>query len=356
VITLRNLYAALDINDDGYDHDDRLITGVNTLQTAVAGELCFAEQRQQVDLVQASKASVVLVPDNFPSLTDACPHCIRCHDPRSDFFRIADTYFKPVDSFTIGIHPQAQIAEDVVLAPDVSIGAGAVLESGVRIGVHTRIGPYCVLETNVQIGADCVLQAHITIGSKTQIGDRCRIAAGTVIGGEGFGFRWDGSQHCKIPQLGQVVIEDDVEIGSLCCVDRATIGVTRISRGTKIDNLVQIAHNVTLGEHVIIAGQAGVAGSSHVGDRVVIGGQVAVSDHRHIAADARIGGQAGVTRDIDAAAAVSGTPARPLRRYLREQVALSRLPALVEQCRLQDIEIRSLRQRLAQIEALLQTE
>lgn len=170
-----------------------------------------------------------------------------------------------------------------------------------------------------------------------------------MIGGDGFGFSWDGVKHCKIPQLGRVVIEDDVEIGCNSCVDRATLGETRVGKGTKIDNLVQVAHNTDIGAHVILVSQAGVAGSSTVGNGAVIAGQAAVSDHVNVGAGARVGGQSGVTKDVSPGATVFGTPARPIKDTMRELASLSQLPALRRQIKGQAHELAELRGRLEEL-------
>jgi UDP-3-O-[3-hydroxymyristoyl] glucosamine N-acyltransferase len=202
----------------------------------------------------------------------------------------------------------------------------------------------------VTLGADCLIEANVTLHRDSSLGAHCLVHSGTVIGSDGFGFAWDGRGHRKIPQLGRVVIEDDVDIGCNCCVDRATLGVTRIRRGARIDNLVQVAHNTDIGEHVILVSQAGVAGSSSVGAGTVIAGQVAVSDHVKVGAGARIGGQSGVTKDVPAGAAVFGTPARPMKDTLRELASLAQLPSLLKQIKRQEQELQDLRERLDALE------
>jgi UDP-3-O-[3-hydroxymyristoyl] glucosamine N-acyltransferase len=195
-----------------------------------------------------------------------------------------------------------------------------------------------------------VIEANVSLLRDSTLGARCVVHAGSTIGGDGFGFRWDGQGHRKVPQLGRVIIEDDCDIGCNCCVDRATIGVTRIRRGSKIDNLVQIAHNCELGEHVIMAGQSGIAGSSRIGNGTLVGGQVAISDHVQVGAGVRVGGQSGVTKDVPDGANVFGTPARAVKDTLRELAALAQLPRLIKQIKRQDQEIAALRERLEALE------
>jgi len=199
----------------------------------------------------------------------------------------------------------------------------------------------------VEIGQDCEIFPNVTIRERIRIGSRVVINAGSVLGTDGFGYRWDGNRQAKIPQIGNVVVEDDVDIGSCVCIDRAKFSSTRIGRGTKIDNLVQIAHNVTIGPHSIIAGQAGLAGSASLGSRVSLGGQSALRDHVHIGDGAMVAACAAVANDIDAGEIVSGMPALPHRQNLREYAAQRRLPDLVVLVRKLEEEVKQLRARLS---------
>ncbi len=322
------------------------ISGLNTLELAQETDLCFAERADQADAVEASRAGAVVVPEDFPAI--AGPVLIRSPESRKAFFHAAES-FVPRSEIQ-GIHRTAVIDRLAALGEDVAVGACAVLAAGVRIGDRCIIGPGCYLGPGVSLGSDCVIEANVTIHRDSTLGERCIVHSGSVIGGDGFGFTWDGKAHRKVPQLGRVVIDDDVDIGCNCCVDRATLGVTRIRRGTKIDNLVQVAHNTDIGAHVILISQAGVAGSSTLGAGAVIAGQVAVSDHVNIGAGARVGGQSGVTKDVPAGAAVFGTPARPIKDTLRELAALAQLPGLLKQIRHQEQELALLRARLDALE------
>jgi len=322
------------------------IRGVSTLELARETDLCFAERGDQADAVEASRAGAVLVPESFPAL--AGPLLIRIAEPRAGFFAIAELFVPP--SEIRGIHPSAVIDRQAMLGEDVAVGACAVIAASARLGDRCVIGPGCYVGPGVSLGSDCLIEANVTLHRNSTLGERCVVHSGTVIGGDGFGFHWDGRGHRKIPQLGRVVIEDDVDIGCNCCVDRATLGVTRIRRGARIDNLVQVAHNTDIGEHVILVSQAGVAGSSTIGAGTVIAGQVAVSDHVTVGAGARIGGQSGVTKDVPDGASVFGTPARPMKDTLRELASLAQLPALLKQIKRQDQELRTLRERLDALE------
>lgn len=326
--------------------DDAEIHGVNTLDQAGSQDLCFAEEASQADAVASSAAALVLVGEGFPEVLGK--RLLRVAEPRNLFFEIAD-WFAPVAA-SQGIHPSASVHPTARLGEDVEVGAGAVIDADTCVGSGSRIGPGSYLGIGVRIGSDCRIGSNVSILRDSTLGDRCILHPGVRIGGDGFGFRWDGTAHRKIPQLGQVVIEDDVEIGCNSCVDRATLGMTRIGRGTKIDNLVQVAHNVDIGPHSILVSQSGVAGSSRLGQGVVVAGQVAISDHVTIGDGARIGGQAGVVKDIPAGVAVFGTPARPVKQALRESAALIRLPALLKQVERQQQTIDRLERRLADLD------
>jgi UDP-3-O-[3-hydroxymyristoyl] glucosamine N-acyltransferase len=315
----------IDLIPEASSRADLHIRGLNTLELAGPADLCFAESADQDALIAASSAAVVLVPERFPLVEG--PLLIRLPEPRQAFFRLA-AEFLPASEI-VGVHPSAIIDRNAKLEDGVAVGACAVIAAGAVIGARSVVGPGTYIAPDVVLGPDCFIEANVNLLQGTELGKGCVIHAGSTVGSEGFGFVWDGEKHRKIPQLGGVVIEDDCDIGCNCCVDRATIGVTRIRRGTKIDNLVQIAHNTELGEHVIMVAQSGIAGSSSIGTGAVIAGQVAISDHVEVGAGARVGGQSGVTKDIPAGASVFGTPARPVTRTLREIAALTKLPALL---------------------------
>jgi UDP-3-O-[3-hydroxymyristoyl] glucosamine N-acyltransferase len=219
------------------------------------------------------------------------------------------------------------------------LGEQAAVGPFAFIGARSRIGRRVIIHDGVHIGDDviigddCEFFPHVTIRERVTIGSRVIIHANSVLGTDGFGYRWDGKKHRKIPQIGTIVVEDDVEIGSCVCIDRAKFSATRIGRGTKIDNLVQIAHNVQLGPHCILVGQAALAGSAKLGAGVVLGGQTAVRDHIVMSDGAMAAACSAVAEDVGPRQVVSGTPALPHRQSLREQAALRRLPDLVVQVR-----------------------
>jgi UDP-3-O-[3-hydroxymyristoyl] glucosamine N-acyltransferase len=307
---------------------DTVITGVNALALARSGELSFAEDEKRLAVLRRSRASAVIVGPGCPAMDR--PALLRVEHPRLAFVKAMYLFHRPAVSST-GVHrdavvsPEAQLGEDVtirecaVIRPGARIGRGTVIESGVHVGEGVVIGEECLIGPNVVIRYGC------------RIGDRVIIHGGTVIGADGFGYVWTQGRHLKIPQLGNVIIEDDVELGANACVDRATFGSTLIKRGTKIDNLVQVAHNDVIGEHVTISGQVGLAGSVTVGDRVIFGGQAGVADHLTIGDDARIGAASIVIKDVPAGETVWWFPARPIKEIKQELAALAFLPGLLKQ-------------------------
>lgn len=322
------------------------IVGVNTLDAADAQEIAFAEDSKQYAAVERSRAAAVLVPEDFPDV--AGPILIRVPKPRLAFLEIAERFVP--ESETRGIHGDSSIHPTAELGNGVAVGACAVIAASVTVGAGSCIGPGVYLGPGVQLGIDCAIAANVSILRDTRIGDRCIIHPGAVIGGDGFGFHWDGTKHKKVPQLGNVVVEDDVEIGCNVCIDRATLSTTRIGRGTKIDNLVQIAHNCDIGEHVIILSLAGIAGSTKIGTGVMMGGQVAVADHVKIGAGAKVASTSGLIADVEAGATVLGAPAKPLKQFWKEQAALSNLPELLKHVRSMRDKLSSLQKQVAELQ------
>ena len=237
-----------------------------------------------------------------------------------------------------GVARGANVAASARLGAGISIAAGATVEAGARIGARTIIGAGAYVGEEAEIGEDCWLHPLAAVLERCRIGSRCTLHAGAVVGSDGFGYVWDGRAHRKIPQIGIVRMEDDVEIGANSAVDRATLGETVIGRGTKVDNLVQVGHNVVVGEHSILCGQAGIGGSSRLGARVTLAGQAGIGDHAEIGDGAIVTGQAGVVSAgrIPPGSVVSGMPAAPHREFLKRAAWLARLPELVR--RLEELE------------------
>jgi UDP-3-O-[3-hydroxymyristoyl] glucosamine N-acyltransferase len=234
----------------------------------------------------------------------------------------------PVHASTI--HPTACLGAGVSLGADVTIGPFVVLGAGVRLGARTHLGPGTVLEDGVVVGDDCDLAAHVVCCTGTVLGHRVRVKAGAVLGGIGFGFLSGRDGHVRIPHAGRCVIEDDVDIGANTTIDRGSVGDTLIGAGTKIDNQVHVGHNVRTGRHCLLMGGAMIGGSSRLGQGVIIAGRAGIGDHRTIGDGARVGGMAGVLRDVPAGGAVSTFVAGNHRDVLRAQVAVARLPRIID--------------------------
>jgi UDP-3-O-[3-hydroxymyristoyl] glucosamine N-acyltransferase len=245
-----------------------------------------------------------------------------------------------------GVSPMASIGEGAVLGADVSIHPFVVIGDRAVIGDRVTLFPGCYVGPETVVGDDALCYPNVTIRERVRIGRRVIIHSGTVVGSDGFGYAFHGGEHHKIPQVGTVVIEDDVELGANVTVDRAALGQTVIGRGTKVDNLVQIAHNVTIGERSVIVAQAGISGSTAIGRGVVLAGQVGVVGHISVGDGARVGAQSGVSRDVPAGEDVSGSPAIGHRQWLAVQATMPRLPEMRRQLRRLEEELHALQQQL----------
>lgn len=304
---------------------EKIISGIAPFDAAGPNDITFADSPKILKRIDESLAGAVLVPENVllnPSVT-----LVRSKNPRLAFAKIMHL-FSPGPMPSAHISPLASIGEQVSLGEGVSIGPFAVIEDHAVIGSRVKIHPHVVIGAGAIVGDDVTLYPHVTILSRCKIGSRVVIHAGTVIGSDGFGFVPEGRRHFKIPQLGIVQIDDDVEIGACNTIDRATFGRTWIKKGTKTDNHVQIAHNVTIGENTLIVAQVGIAGSTTVGSNVILAGQAGIAGHIVIGDGVTVGPQAGVTRSLPAGQVVSGTPEMPHPLWLRISQILPRLPEL----------------------------
>jgi len=307
-----------------HGEEDREVHEVAALETAGPDDLAYAEGTKCHELAAASRAGCILVPqDCIP----AARTTIAVANPKLAFVRAAQVLCPP-RKFPPGVHPTAVIAPDARLAEDVVVCPYVVVESGVNVGRGTYLGVGVCVGERAQIGSHCVLYPRVTVYPEARIGARVILHSGVVVGSDGFGYVFAEDHYEKFPQRGGVVIEDDVEIGSNSTVDRGSLGVTVIGQGSKLDNLVQIAHNVRVGRHCVIAAQTGISGSAEIGDYVVMGGQVGVADHIRIEERAMIGGQAGIFRVIRKGTEVWGTPARPLDKFMKTYAQLANLPSL----------------------------
>jgi UDP-3-O-[3-hydroxymyristoyl] glucosamine N-acyltransferase len=307
---------------------------VRGIEDSGPGDLTFVANRRYVTRLSSTRASAVIV---SPELETPLPSLLS-PNPYLAYARAA-RLLHPEPSPPAGVHPTAVVDPTAELGEGVHVGALAVVGPRVRIGARSVIHPQVVLYADVVLGEECVLHSGVQIRERCQLGRRVVVQNGAVIGGDGFGFARDqDGRYEKIPQVGIVVVEDDVEIGALSAIDRASMGETRIGRGTKLDNLVQIGHSVTIGEHSVLAGQVGVAGSAHLGNRVILAGQVGVAGHLTVGDGAVITAQSGIPGSIEAGQIVSGSPAIDNREWLKAHAVFPRLPEL--QKRLRELERR----------------
>lgn len=326
--------------------DARSITGLAGLRDATDTQLSYISSDQFLKELEGSNAAALIVQKRVKLPEGVRQATLIVDDAELAIARILDLFAPPVPRPPVGIdssarvHPTATLADGVAIGPFVYVGANA------RVGRNCVLHPGVCVGDDVTLGESCELFPNVVVRERCTLGSRVILHAGAVIGTDGFGYRWDGAKHAKVPQIGTVVIGDDVEIGSCACVDRAKFGATRIGRGSKIDNLVQIAHNCEVGDHCIIAGQTGLAGSVKMGRGVILGGQVAVRDHITLGDGAMAAATSGIAEDVPPKTIVSGTPALPHRQSLREQGALRQLPALRDR-------VRELEQQLEAIKKLL---
>ena len=301
-----------------------VVSRVATLSHAEPGAISFLANPRYRRQMESTRATAVLVgPDNAAS----CPVATLIDpNPYLAYARIADL-MHPRALPVPGIHPSAVVSGSARIPASASVGSLAVIEDEVELGERVFVGPGCIVQRGARLGADTWLTARVNVYADVRIGQRCIVHAGAVIGADGFGFAPDAGRWVKVPQVGTVRVGDDVEIGANTCVDRATLGSTVIGEGSKLDNMVHIAHNCRIGKHVVIAAQTGLAGGVSVGDYAIVGGQVGVGDKARIESRAVIGSGAGIltSKIVRAGEPVWGTPARPLRRYLEQLATLARL-------------------------------
>jgi len=308
---------------------DLIVTGVASLDEAQASDVSFLGNDKYRVQVLPSAAAVVIVPPDYEPSPPPGRAWVVCDQPSLAFALVADRVLPAPPVFVPGIHPSAVIDSSAVIPDSVHVGALTVIAAGVTVAENTVIGACCYVGADTCIGRDCHFHPHVTIRERTVIGDRVGIHCGTVIGSDGFGYEPGVDGHTKIPQRGIVQIDDDVEIGALVAVDRARFGRTWIRRGAKIDNLVQLAHNVVIGEHTAIASQSGVSGSTRIGSYCRIAGQVGLSGHIEIADRTTILGQTGVSKSItEPGKTWFGYPAKEQMRAGRIEAVVRSLPEI----------------------------
>lgn len=303
-----------------------VIEGVRPIAEAGARDLTFLSNPKYASLLDQTKAAAILVKND---LAGGASRWIRVVDPYLALARVLERWFAEIPR-PEGLSPEARIDPTAQLGREVRIGAGVTIGAGCRIGDRVTIFEGSYIGPESTLGEGTTIHPNVTIYYRSQIGRRCIVHAGAVIGSDGYGFATSGGKHHKIPQIGLVRIEDDVEIGAGTTIDRAALGETVIGEGTKIDNLVQIGHNVKIGKHCLIVAQVGVAGSTEIGDGCVLGGQAGVGGHLEIGARVQVAAQSAVMKSFDGPATISGTPARPAGEHLKTQALVQKLPELFE--------------------------
>ena len=333
--TIRELAQLIDGEASG---DNVVIEGIAGIDEAGPNQITFAVQPHLAKAV-LSQAGAVIIPAETENFAKPA---IRVANPRLAFTRLL-AYFNPPPAVPRTVHPTAILGENVSLGANVAVMAYVVIGDNVTIGEDTIVYPQSFIGDSCTIGRNCLLHPRTTLRERTVLGDRVIVQSGAVVGGDGFGFVTVEGEHLKVPHVGNVVIEADVEIGACTAIDRATLGSTIIKQGTKIDNLVHIAHNDIIGEHCLIVAQTGISGSVTVGHHVTMAGQTGTTGHIHIGENSVFIGRAGITKDIPPNSFCAGVPARPHQEWVRSQVALHKLPETIKK-------IRDMEKRLTSLE------
>ncbi len=327
---------------------ERIVTGISSLQEAKEGDISFLANLRYAPYLNDTRAAAVLLGSRQEAVAarGTGPVQIVVANPDYAFARIVSAFGPKTVPPPLGVHPTAIIGERVRLGREVRVGAYVVIGDGVAIGDGTIIHPQVHLGAETTLGPECVVYPNVTIRERITIGARVIIHPGAVIGADGFGYATLQGVHHKIPQVGTVEIEDDVEIGANAAIDRARFGRTRIGKGTKIDNLVQIAHNVEIGVGCLIVAQVGVAGSTRLGNYVVVAGQAGISGHLSIGDQAVITGQAGISKDVPPKAVMRGAPGQDMKTAQSLEIAVRRLPNTMQT-------VKDLNARIAELERRL---
>jgi len=341
-ITVAEIAALVGAEADG--DVSAVVSGVAPIDEAELGHITFLTNRRYERYLATTRATAIIVPQDYEgSPAIAGRTVLLAANAYATFAKVVELFQDRSRSLPVGIHPAAFVAETAVLGKDVAVGPCAIIMGGARIGDGSVINSGAYIGPDTLVGSGTTIHANATVRERVRIGDRVIVHSGAVIGSDGFGFARDGEVNLKIPQIGIVVVEDDVEIGANVAIDRATIGATTVHCGTKIDNLVQVGHNVTIGESAIIVAQTGISGSTRVGKGVVLAGQSGIAGHIEIGDGAVVAAQAGVMNSVPAGVRVSGYPAREHSVAKRISACLTNLPTLFAR-------VRTLEKRLGKLE------
>ena len=327
-VRLRDLADQLDAELIG--DGEVMISGAAGIDHAGAEDITFLARTSLIPVLADCPAAAVIVGRDVEVDRPA----LRVREPYKTFCLLLERLATPLDRvFPPGIHATAVVDPSAEVAPDACLGPYVVVGAGSRVGRRSRLGAHVVLECDTVVGEDCIIYPHVVVRERCRLGDRVILHPGCILGADGFGFLPGPAGLIKIPQIGLVVLEDDVELGAGTCVDRATTGTTLIGQGTKLDNLVQIGHNVRIGRHSVFCAQTGISGSCQIGNGVTMGGQVGVKDHTKVGDNAQVAAMSGLHKDVAAGETVFGIPAQNAADAMRIVTSLNRLPELVRKVR-----------------------
>jgi UDP-3-O-[3-hydroxymyristoyl] glucosamine N-acyltransferase len=319
------------------------VFGVAALDSAGPGQISFLTNPKYQDKLTGCRAGAIIV---HPSLEGAVDiPLLLVENPYLAFAKILDFFSEPVPVYR-GVQAGAHVDPQALIEENVNIAPGCVISAGARIGRGSSLQPNVVIGGNAVIGEDCLLHANVTVRENCVLGNRVIVQPGAVIGSDGFGFAPDGQGYYKIPQVGHVIIGDDVEIGACSCIDRGTLGVTHIASGVKVDNLVQIGHNVKIGENCIIVSQVGISGSTVIGSHCTFGGQAATAGHLQIGDNVTLAARGGITKNVEGDQVLAGLPAMPHREWLKATMAITHLPDMKRELHRLRLQVEELKNKL----------
>ena len=321
-------YIAELVNGRAEGDEDIKISGISTIERALEGDIVFASNSNNFEKAVLSKAAAVFCLENYSK--ESLKPVIIVSNPRIAFAKTINLFYKENITYS-GVHSTVVKGENVTIDEGVTIFPNVFIGDNVHISSGTVIYPGVYVGNNVEIGSDCRFSPNAVIMDKVTIGKRVIIHSGAVLGSDGFGFERDGGSYYKIPQVGSIIIEDDVEIGANTCVDRATLGETRIGRGTKLDNLIQIAHNVSLGKNIVMAALSGISGSAVIEDDCLLAGNIGVGESRHVGRGSVLAARAGVIKDLPPGSKVTGYPPVPVKEYFRRISNTGKIPNIISE-------------------------